>query len=844
MSQSVAVDREAPPHIPQEQLRTGILAGAAGLMGFGLILFIAANWDAIGRFERFGLVGAVIAAGALASAASSLLRIPGLLLATAGAGGMLALIGQTYQTGADPWSLFALWAALSLPWAVAARTDALWTPWSLIAMTAISLWYASFGIADLGWFAPNPTNTSANIAGVPVTVLASWLLSLGLCASMSPSSSLENWLGSRRWAFRLSLALTTLLIASHASAASLTWPMARLETYFAGLALLVGIVTWLATSARRDILMIAATTFAVDVTLFTGLARLLWPSFRHADFSLFILLGIAAATLIAVSVVAIMHLVRTAPAELPPSTAVTPAATHETARPWPVVLLSGIGAVIAAIPFIAAIGTILGSSIARGPATYVIAAVVLPVSLFVIRKARSLFAEQLAIVGLAIGLLLIGWSLFRDLPSGLAGLMCGVLSISLGLMLGRPWLSTLLGAAATVGFSIAIDALLPGSYHSFGNANSAVIWSVTAVAAVALGYAMRTSRSWLEPLGRIGVPDDTVDAALSGWIAASLAGLALTSGSAFLIAAHLGGPDGFALESASQIVIPARLLSFALAAGAALWLTNEMPSLQSPLALTLLTTTAALSIAIPALGATVLVIAFALLSHRRVLAAGAVVGVLWIIGAFYYSLAMPLTQKSALLAASGAVLAIAALAAGARLGRLSLGTSTGMPALSSAWPRALAVVGLIATAGLSVEAIRAKEALIRDGSPVFVELVPVDPRSLMQGDYMALRFQLPPETTRHQVTIGPAPFAIGKRDETGVFRATRIANAETLLAPDEMKIKLRIAGGRWILVTDAWFFKEGTAHKWTAARYGEFRVTPDGSALLVGLADKDRMPIK
>ncbi len=42
-----------------------------------------------------------------------------LLLATLLLGVFLALFGQTYQTGADPWQLFANWALLILPWEVA-----------------------------------------------------------------------------------------------------------------------------------------------------------------------------------------------------------------------------------------------------------------------------------------------------------------------------------------------------------------------------------------------------------------------------------------------------------------------------------------------------------------------------------------------------------------------------------------------------------------------------------------------------------------------------------------------------------------------------------------------------
>jgi uncharacterized membrane-anchored protein len=49
--------------------------------------------------------------------------------------------------------------------------------------------------------------------------------------------------------------------------------------------------------------------------------------------------------------------------------------------------------------------------------------------------------------------------------------------------------------------------------------------------------------------------------------------------------------------------------------------------------------------------------------------------------------------------------------------------------------------------------------------------------------------------------------------------------------------------GRWVLVTDAWFFKEGEAQRWEKARFGEFRVLPDGRALLVGMRDENLVPL-
>jgi len=62
-------------------------------------------------------------------------------------------------------------------------------------------------------------------------------------------------------------------------------------------------------------------------------------------------------------------------------------------------------------------------------------------------------------------------------------------------------------------------------------------------------------------------------------------------------------------------------------------------------------------------------------------------------------------------------------------------------------------------------------------------------------------------------------------------------SANAPLAAGEMRIELTPKGERWMLVSDAWFFRDGDGKRWEAARYGEFRVTPDGKALLVGLAD-------
>jgi uncharacterized membrane protein len=60
-------------------------------------------------------------------------------------GTLLALIGQTYQTGADTFELFAAWAVAILPWVLVGRFAALWMVWLVLVHIAAGLCYQIFG---------------------------------------------------------------------------------------------------------------------------------------------------------------------------------------------------------------------------------------------------------------------------------------------------------------------------------------------------------------------------------------------------------------------------------------------------------------------------------------------------------------------------------------------------------------------------------------------------------------------------------------------------------------------------------------------------------------------------
>lgn len=121
-------------------LERGLAVVATLLLGAGLVFWVAANWQDQTRQFKFLLLQGLLAGSFLAALLWQRARTPLLLLVMLALGGLLAFVGQTYQTGADPWQLFAAWAALGLLCVVAGRSDVLWSFWVLIAGLGIALW--------------------------------------------------------------------------------------------------------------------------------------------------------------------------------------------------------------------------------------------------------------------------------------------------------------------------------------------------------------------------------------------------------------------------------------------------------------------------------------------------------------------------------------------------------------------------------------------------------------------------------------------------------------------------------------------------------------------------------
>lgn len=285
-----------PPPGLALRMAQGLAVLAAALVGLGLVFWVAAHWDTLGRMGRFALLQGVLVVMALGAWLRPAARLPLSLLVLLTTGGLLAYLGQTYQTGADTWQLFALWAALTLPLCVGQRSDVLWVPWALVAMTAVSLWVQTH--TGHRWRAL-PDDTAAHLAG--------WALGLALVAGLNPK--LQRLTGAGVWALRTALTLLVVMV----SASALGGLFQREVAAFYGLGLLVlaALCAAMAPRSTFDIFALSAAALGLNTLLFAGLARWLFDRGFDGDVvGRMLLLGLTAAALLAATVSLILRLSR------------------------------------------------------------------------------------------------------------------------------------------------------------------------------------------------------------------------------------------------------------------------------------------------------------------------------------------------------------------------------------------------------------------------------------------------------------------------------------------------------------------------------------------------------
>lgn len=139
--------------------------------------------------------------------------------------------------------------------------------------------------------------------------------------------------------------------------------------------------------------------------------------------------------------------------------------------------------------------------------------------------------------------------------------------------------------------------------------------------------------------------------------------------------------------------------------------------------------------------------------------------------------------------------------------------------------------------------IGSKESLLDEGELVLIELAPVDPRSIMQGDYMNLRYKL--AKGLDVASLSKRGYCVVSINPDKVGSILRYQQNTIPLEEGEKLIKYtKKSQNTLYLGADSFFFQEGQAEKYEKAKYGALKIDSNGNSLLVGLYDTDLKAIE
>lgn len=136
-----------------------------------------------------------------------------------------------------------------------------------------------------------------------------------------------------------------------------------------------------------------------------------------------------------------------------------------------------------------------------------------------------------------------------------------------------------------------------------------------------------------------------------------------------------------------------------------------------------------------------------------------------------------------------------------------------------------------------------KEDILSEGKLVLLELAPVDPRSLMQGDYMRLSYAIA-QGEGDLDSIPSRGYIVVTIDSAGIAQKVRLQEGKKPIHEDEYLIVYTKSDWSLNIGAESYFFQEGEADKFAETKYGGLKIDREGNSVLEGLYDKDRNRIK
>lgn len=229
--------------------------------------------------------------------------------------------------------------------------------------------------------------------------------------------------------------------------------------------------------------------------------------------------------------------------------------------------------------------------------------------------------------------------------------------------------------------------------------------------------------------------------------------------------------------------------------------------------------------------------------HNKMLWSLCIIGLLLFLTLFYYNLTISLLFKSLLLMGNGAILGGLALSIHRRQQKPTIYDIKMKKRLLIS-----SFVCLVATLGLANFSIWQFEEILQNGEKIVLKLAPIDPRSLMQGDYMELNYEILADV--NQIPLDDNE----KQHQLYVYLHSRNGMdafcGYTLLAPEmqfeqcreNIYLPIKIQMGEVKMAGMHFFFPEGQREHFEQAEYGEFRFK-NGKLLLLNLLDKAQNPL-
>ena len=238
------------------------------------------------------------------------------------------------------------------------------------------------------------------------------------------------------------------------------------------------------------------------------------------------------------------------------------------------------------------------------------------------------------------------------------------------------------------------------------------------------------------------------------------------------------------------------------------------------------------------------------------------------LGGFYYQLSIPLLYKGVLLVSFAVIFAIVTLFLHARYKTPSQSAVENHSVFKAPiWLVGVFVIALLGAVNYKVQQF---EDVLATGKPVVLKIAPVDPRSLMQGDYMVLNYAILSEFQQSQVLSesnesldSNEPIdTVESNETTGIDESSPSGKKAYILVhldknhvatfceaqseiPTDFKhctpnVYLPIRYKGWLpeLPSQDYFFAEGKGEHYAQAEYAEYRFK-DGILLLARLLDKD-----